>query len=52
MCQQKDERMLTLWINAACSPRVNAPSDHLAPDGSLERQHPPWILGGKSADLI
>ena len=20
--------------------------------GSLERQHPPWILGGKSADLI
>ena len=22
-------------INAACSPRVNAPSDHLAPDGRL-----------------
>ena len=20
--------------------------------GSLERQHPPWILGGKGADLI
>jgi hypothetical protein len=20
--------------------------------GSLERQHPPWILGGKHADLI
>src|SRR5271169_5231823 len=24
----------------------------LEPVGSLERQHPPWILRGKSADLI
>jgi hypothetical protein len=30
MCQQKDEHMLILRINAVCSSRVNAPSDPLA----------------------
>src|SRR5882757_3108336 len=29
-------------------PAINQPQTV----GSLERQHPPWILGGKSADLI
>ncbi len=28
------------------------PINGLQTVGSLERQHPPWILGGKSADLI
>jgi hypothetical protein len=35
MHQQKGERMLIQQINAACAPRVNAPSDHLAPDRRL-----------------
>jgi hypothetical protein len=40
-------------INAACSPRINTPSDQVAqPVRSLERRRPPWIRGEKSADLI
>src|SRR6266851_3906090 len=44
--------LCSLMIDAAGSPRENALIDQLQTVGSLERQHPSWILRGKSADLI
>ena len=49
------ERMLFfLWLGLIlfCLSSYKPRSLWIQPVGALERQHPPWILRGKSADLM
>jgi hypothetical protein len=43
---------LCLGLILFCLNRCQPGSLWIQPVGALERQHPPWILGGKGADLI